>query len=320
MNSAHEATNWLPGFLMLAAGAVVALAYLLGSKRLKTEAPNTGSVDDLNARYQAKLAQLKDHLASKHLGATDWAQMKTELEREATAILRERDGAKHEKVKAEARAEKKAAATAQARAPGGFFASNPQLKGAIIGGGVVGFFVLLGSGLNSNTADRREGGTMTGGAASANAPMQAPQEPPQDDPRLAPLVQRVQAAPEDADAVAELALYLVRRQAFDDARPLIDRVTMLDPFQTRGRVAREVMRAVEGDVSGAVVGLEHLATYYPDAYDARMFAGLIAADQNDPARAIRNLEAYLATAPPSEQPPFVRMQLQQLRAQLAPAP
>ncbi len=319
MNSAHEATNWLPGFLMLAAGAVVAVAYLFGSKRLKTEAPNTGSVDDLNARYQAKLAQLKDHLATRHLGSADWAQMKTELEREAAAILRERDGAKHEKLKAEARAEKKAAVQAQTQAPSGFLAGNPQLRGAIIGGGVVGFFVLLGSGLNANSSDRPQGGTMTGGAASANAPMQQPQEP-MEDPKLAAMVNRVQTAPDDADAVAELALYLVRRQAFDDAKPLVDRVTMLDPFQTRGRVAREVMRAVQGDVAGAIVGLEHLATWYPDAYDARMFAGLIAADQNDPARAIRNLEAYLATAPTSEQPPFVRMQLQQLRSQLPPAP
>jgi hypothetical protein len=311
--SPEHATNWLPGLLMLAAGAVVALAYLFGSKRLKEEPPNTGSVDDLNVRYQAKLAQLKDHLASKHLGATDWAEMKQDLEREAAAILRERDGAKHAAVKAVARAEKKAVAATQAD---GFFAKNPTLKGALIGGGVVGFFVLLGTGLSNNTADRKDGMGMTGIQPGAG-PMQGGAQQPEEDPKLVALAQRVQGAPDDADAVAELALYLVRRQAFEDAKPLIDRVTLLDPFQTRGRVSRAVMRAVDGDVPGSVQELEHLADYYPDAYDARMFAGLISIDQNDPARAIRNLEAYLATAPPSEQPPFVRMTLQQLRSQSA---
>jgi hypothetical protein len=311
-------TNWLPGVLMLVVGALAALAFVFTSRR-KAPPPSSGTLDDLNARYQSKLAELKDLATQKRmLPAPEWQATKARLEGEAAAILRERDGTRHEAVKSEARLEKKAVAQA---ADSSFWSKNPQLSGALIGGAVVGFFLLLAFNLTQSAGDRREGMGPTGMTPQGvgRGPMQeAPGEEP-DDPKLTALARRVQASPEDPEAVGDLALYLMRRQAFDDAKPLVDRVTLLDPFQVKGRVCRAVMRAVEGDPHGSQEDLERLAAAYPEAYDARMFAGLIAAEANDPARAVKNLEAYLATAPQAEQPPMIRMMIQELQSKLGPA-
>jgi hypothetical protein len=320
MNPAEGGTNWVPGLMMLAAGAVAALAFVFGSKKLKVEPPATGSVDDLNARYQSKLAQLKDHrLQKQKLDAAEWAATQKELEQQAAAILRERDGVKHESRKAEGRLEKKAEAVKQ---DDSIWAKNPTLTGGLIGGAVVGFFMLLGFNLSNSATDRAEGMSATGGvprgagpaagAAGAGGPMMG--QPAGEDPRLAALARRVEDAPQDPDAVADLALVLLRKQMFEDAKPLSDRLGLIDPFHVKGRVVRAVMRAVEGDAAGSMDELEHLATYYPEAYDARMFAGFIAADLKDNARAAASLKAYAATAPATEQPPMIRMMIQQLEA------
>jgi hypothetical protein len=309
---------------MLGAAVLAALTYVLSSKSLKASPVATRNVEDLTVRYQAKLAQIKDHLAQKdRLAAASWEETKRRLEGEAAAILRERDGVKHEGVKAEARAERKAEAQAK---DASVWNRNPALTGALIGGAVVAFFGYLGLSLSQSASERRDGMTATGmqPGGGARGPMQGESgqdSEPREDPKLAALAARVQGSPEDPEAVSDLALYLLRRQAFEDAKPLVDRVTQLDPFNVRGRVSRAVFRAVDGDAKGSQDELEHLASYYPDAYDARMFAGLIAMEDNDPGRAVKNLEAYISTAPANEQPPMMRMILQQLRSQLnAPKP
>jgi hypothetical protein len=311
MSPAEGGTNWLPGLLMLAAGAVAALAFVFGSKRLKAEPPATGSVDDLTTRYEARLAELRDHRAQKHLievGA--WATRQRQLELEAAAILRERDGVRHEARKAEGRQQKKETAKAN---PTSLWAKKPALTGGLIGGAVVGFFMLVGFTLSNAASDRAPGMQATGMQPGGAGPMQPQQDQAQrEDPKLAALVRRVDDAPNDPDAVAGLALALLLRQAFDEAKPLADRLAVIDPFHVKGRVARAVLRAVEGDSPGSQDELEHLAAFYPEAYEARLFVGLIAMEEN-PGRAKVNLEAYASTAPQAEQPPMIRMMIEQLR-------
>lgn len=314
MNPQH-ATNWLPGLLVLAAGLVAALAYLFSAKTSPAEAPPPGAPDDLDARYQAALGQLKEHVANKHLlPAEDWAREKARLELAAAEVLRARDGQRHEAAKAQARAEKLAGAKAQDT---GFFGRRPALLGALVGGAAVGFFALVGLQLSQTATERQDGMPATGMMPAGQEPQGAEPEP-HDAAKLQALAQRVQAAPDDADAVADLAMLLIRRQAFQDAKPLVDRVTLLDPFQVKGRVGREVMRALNGQIPPAIAALEALAARYPDeAWDASMFAGILALETNDGPRAIGNLERYLASAPQDEQPPTLRMAVAQLRQQLA---
>lgn len=318
MNSSPP-TDWLPGILMLAAGAIAALAYVFGARK-PTSASKSGSTDDLEARYQAKIAQLREHQANKHLQApAKWNAVRARLESEAAAVLKERNGVKHEKLKAAVRAERKAAAIAK---DGSLPQKHPTLTVAVLGSVVVGFFVLVAFTLSESTSSRKDGMQATGRPGMGGMGMggEASQEPQQEDPRLVALGQRVQTNPEDPDAVGDLAMYLIRRQAFDDARPLIDRVTRLDPFSVKGRVARAVMLAVNGDAKSSQDELEHLSVFYPEAYDARMFAGLISMEVNDQPRALRNLEAYVATAPSSEQPPMMRNLIRQLKAQVGTPP
>lgn len=302
MNPAH-ATNWIPGLVVLGVAVLGALAFLFGSKRLKTEAPAPETLDDFEVRYQTILAQLKEHIANQHLLPHDeFVRERLRIENAAADVLRARDGKKHEVVKQQARAEKLAAGEPT------WLSKNPLLGGLIIGGAVVGFFVLLGWQLSVKSTE----------APPQMPPQQAaPMQQPRSDDRMQAFAARVQSNPDDVDAVSDLAIYLIRRQAFQEARPLVDRAMLLDPFHPRARVGRAVMRALEGDLSGSINDLENLAQKYPESYDARMFAGMLALEDNDERRALMNLETYVTIAPADEQPPMMRMAVVQLKQQLA---
>jgi hypothetical protein len=309
MNPQH-ATNWVPGLMVLGAGIAVALAYLFGSKGLKTDDPTPETLDDFDARYQSLLGQLREHVANKHLlPPEEFAKERTRLELAAAEVLRSRDGKKHEDTKKQARQEK------LQTAPATFAAKNPGLMGALVGGAVVAFFAILGWQLTQASTVREEGMQATGMVppGGGGGPMQ---QQPKADPKLEAMANRVQSNPSDVDAVADLAIYLIRRQAFEEARPLVDRATFLDPFHPKGRVGRAVVRALEGDLRGSITDLEALASRYPEAYDARMFAGMLSMEDNDQRRALMNLELYVALAPPSEQPPMMRMAVNQLKQEL----
>lgn len=310
-------TNWLPGLLMLAAGAVAALAYVFTVRRPPAASPQAGldDVDDLDARYQAKLAELKEHQANRHLATPEaWSATQARLEADAAKVLKEKSALLHERNKAAARADQKA--KAEARATESVAARHPALTGALVGGAVVAFVAFASFQLSRATGERGEGMSATGGPRMGGSAAPAERE----DPLLVELARSVQASPESPEAVGRLAMYLVRRQAFDDARPLVARVTQLDAYDVRGRVARAVLRAVDGDAPGAQTELEHLSGAYPDAYDARLFAGLIAMESDDRSRALQNLETYVRTAPITEQPPVMSSLIEQLRAQVGPSP
>ena len=175
MNPEHAATNWLPGLMVLGAGAAVALAYLFGSKRLQSDAPRPETLDDLDARYQSLLGELRQHMANKHLlPGAEYEAEKTRLELAAAAILRTRDGKRHEETRKQARAEK--AATAQPT----LASKNPALMGALVGGTVVAFFALLGWQLTQSATERTEGMQATGMVppGGGGSPLQQPQRDP----------------------------------------------------------------------------------------------------------------------------------------------
>lgn len=296
------ATNWIPGLAVLGVGIGVALVYLLTSKRLQTDAPVPESLDDFEARYQALLSQLKEHYANKHLlPAETWAAEKTRLEQAAADVLRARDGKKTDEVKKQARAEK------LAKAEPTFFSKNPALMGGLIGGAVVAFFAFIGITLTQNAEPKRED----------MAQQQPPPMQPRPDGKIEALAAKVQANPDDIDAVTDLAIHLIRRQAFQEAKPLVLRAMLIDPYHPKARVGHAVVKAIEGDLPGSIRDLEHLTARYPEAYDGFMFAGMLSLEDNDQQRALRNLETYVDLAPASEMPPMMRVAVQQLREQLA---
>jgi hypothetical protein len=61
-----QGTNWVPGLVVLAVAVASAIAYLLGSRKLKDEAPQPETLDDHDVRYQLLLGQIREHIANKH--------------------------------------------------------------------------------------------------------------------------------------------------------------------------------------------------------------------------------------------------------------
>lgn len=303
-------TQWLPGLVVVGAGAATAVLYLL--TQAKKEGSSASGQEDLEARYRSAIFQLKEHSAQKHLMALDaWTTENERLEKMATAALKAKEHEGHEALKAQARAEKKAAANA---APKGFFAKNPALGGALVGGSVVGFLALLFVLVSKESTARVDDMPAT---APASAPAASAAAKPLDDLKVRALEAKLEQNADDVDAVAELTHEYIRRQMWDQAAPLIARGTSLDPYNVRLRTYRAVLSAVDGQVDVALAQLEHIAETFAPAWEARLYAGTLALEAEQPQKALTHLERYLVEAPASEQPPMIRMGVERLRAQLA---
>jgi hypothetical protein len=177
MNSSTHTTDWLPGVWALLASVLAAVLYLALSKRRANDIVEPNTLDDFDARYQSQLAQLKEHLANRHLhSAEHFESEKQRLEQAAAATLKARAERQHEDTKRQARQEKLSQVTA---AP-----QQSWLKGALVGGGLVAFFGFLGLQL-SQTAQVQPDSMRP--APNAGAPMQPPA-----DSKLEALAARVQ--------------------------------------------------------------------------------------------------------------------------------
>ena len=223
----REATNWLPGQIVLAVAFVLAGVYVLVSMLRKSAPSAAGSDDDLSAKYNGLVAELREHVANRHLLPSDaWEKEKSRLEQAAVAVLRQREvEAKHQALKSEAREEKRSAVTS----------GGSTFKGILIGGGTVGFFALLWFLLTDAVKPRTDGMTVTG-ATPPGMPTGAEPGglPPPDDSKLKALFEVVQKKPNDIEALADMSLHLMRRQGFEEAKPFV-----LRPASTRFTCVRE---------------------------------------------------------------------------------
>jgi hypothetical protein len=304
MNS--QPTNWVPGILVLAFALFVAAVFILSARKKGSAAPEKSAPEDLDERYRSLLLMLKEHAASKHLANTaDWEREQQRLEQAAAQVLKERASQQHQLEKATARAEK-AASHAQRNA------QNATLKGALIGGGSVAFVAVLAFLLTQNSQPRQEPNP-TPVAAQGRSREEVTQE-------VERLKKQADAHPEDTDVLAQVGGELIKLRAYEEAYPIITKASGLDPFHLQTRVYRAVMKAVDGAPLPALDELEHLGENYEGTYKARLYAGLIALELQQPGRALKQLEAFLNEAPPNERPPFIAMSVQQLKEQLQNSP
>ncbi len=300
MNS--EPTNWIPGIAVFVLGALASIAFLIASKKKVTA--NVDSADlELKETYAKRLAELREHVANKHLFSPhEYESEKARLEQAAAQVLRSQSDVKHEALKRQARLEKKAIDRSTDRS---MFARNPLLSGLAVALGVVAFFAVLTQQLmTSATVEAEQSPAMAGPGA------------PQEDARLNALAAKLEADPSDVESIADLAHYLLKRQGFEEASALAGRLAQIDPFYVRGRVARAVLSAVSGNVGVAVNDLERLGTSYPEAYEAHMYVAMISME-SEPARAADHLELFLQKAPANEQPPMFRRLIAELRSRPA---
>ncbi len=312
-------THWLPGIIVLAIGLAIGVAFLF-RLRLQSARPGPdadGRLADLERAAQLILDQLKELVADRHhLEAAQFDAEKNRLEQEAAAALRARDEyARGRAVPAQVN-EKAAAATATATAvaaptPQGWLARHPQLKGGLWGAGVVLFFVALGLFLGQEQKPREDGASAT----SKTPPMASPGEP-QEDPALKEAMANYQAHPDSVDAIATLCHELINRQEFQEATRLTERALGLDPFHIESRIHRAVLAAIEGNRENGEKVLTHLADAFPNAYEGRLYLGLLALQSGQQRAALDNFERYAAEAPVNEQPPRLSEGIEMLRRQL----
>ncbi len=306
-------TNWIPGLVVLAVGFVAAALFLLlnRSKGTPAQQPRDGALEDLDRRYQSLIEQLKELAAEKHtLPAERYQEERTRLELAAAATLRAKD--EHQK-KDGAKAPARPVPT-PAMTKGGL---PPHLMGAVWGGGIVLFFGVLGYLLVSEQRPRGEDDTATGRVPpgmAANADAQ--QQQGQLEPELAEAWERLKANPSDLETAALLSHELIRRQMYEDAERITLRALAVDPFNVELRVHKGVLRAVRGDESGAEQELTQLVDTYPDAQEALLFLGALAARRGDKAKALENFERFAVEVPANMQPPPLLSAIQQLRTEL----
>jgi len=305
-------TQWLPGVIALAIGLASGLALLFfrkGSGRPAAAADDR--LADLERRAQLILDQLKELDADRHhLEADQFEAEKARLEQEAAAALRARD-----EYGRGAAARQDAAKPVAPEAPParqGWLARHPQLKGALWGGGVVLFAVILGLLLSQDQKPRQDGMGATGKIPpTAGAP-----EEKQEDPVLNEAMANYQAHPDNVEAMSRLSHELINRQDFQEAARLTERSLGLDPFHLESRIHRAVLAAIEGEREKGQKTLQHLANDYPDAHEARLYLGLLALQAGEERAALEILERYSAEAPPSQQPPRLADAIATLRKKL----
>lgn len=317
-------TNWLPGVLVLLGGLLIAVGWVLFARRKGHLAG--ASADETLANLEKRASDLIEQLRElqqdrHHLSDEQFAAEKSRLEKAAADALRARDA--YQGTQAAPGAPRVQAPAAKA----GFFAQHPQLAGALWGGGVVLFFVVLGLLLSESSQPRGDGGVMTGvtppgmeanagqaqgGAMNGTAPQQ--------DPDLQAAIGEVRAHPENVQLADEVSHALIRAQDFETARELVNRSIGMDPFDAELRIHRAFLRATTGDVEGAKAELERLGDEYPKASEALLFLGMIALTDDHKPQALEYLERYAAEVPASDLPPHLADGILALRREVAKAP
>jgi len=307
-------TNWIPGLVVLAGGAVSAGAYLMLNRRPgarpgpKAEDP---AAADLEIRAGQLIEELRELELNRHqLTPERLAEERGRLEREAAAALRARD----ERLKVAKAAPPTGGRPGKpkkgepAPAPAGFFGRHPELKGALWGAGAVAFIALAGLWLVENQKPPRDAGGMGDEQQAA--------QPAEDDAEFQDALARARQDPQDVDLGASVVHELIQRQEYAEADALTERALGIDPFHLENRVHRAVLKAARGDAKAALADLQHLADTYPNANEAVLFTGALAMQLGDKQLALDALERFAARARPDERPAQLLDTIRSLRAEL----
>lgn len=294
-----QETNWIPGLLVLGAGAVSAILYLLLSrKQWRASGRNTeGTREDLEQRAQLLIQQIKELKADSHgLSPERYEAEKSRLEQEAAQAFRARD---------KQAANRSGPQSAPLPPP----TRKARIQSALWALGVVLFFGVLGYLLVSEQRPREEDAMATGKRLPAA-------KPDEEDPQFLAAVARAKAQPFDLENVSMVAHELIRKQQFAEAQTLTLRSLSIDPFHVESRVHRAVLRAAEGDLDPAVADLQHIVDLYPGGQEGLLFLGSIKLRRGDRQGALENFERFAIEVPRDQQPPQLMQAIAQLRNEM----
>ena len=312
-------TNWTPGLMVLAAGLLAGVLFVILSRRGKSGAADTpGTLEDFEQRYQSLIAQLKELIGARHqLPAAQFEAEKSRLEQAAAAALKARDqfvkGGQLASSKGQARPSTLPAGP-QAKGAGMF---SPRVQAVVIGVGAIAFFAFVGVMLSQESTARTDKGGMTGrgpGGDMEGGPDEAAMPP--EGNALKQAMTRLNDNPDDLQALGEAAHLLIVSDDYEHAAMLTDRAMGIDPFHVETRVHRAVLRATKGDSAGALTELLHLADTFPDSGEALLFAGAVALQLKDKPQALEAFERYWAAAAPSDRSAQLGQQIEALRREV----
>lgn len=310
-------TSWVPGLVVLALALIAGAALLLLTRRRNARTQERDDqLADLELRAQLLIQQLKELEAERHhLPPAQYASERARLEALAAAAYRARDELQQAPAGRPPAPPPPQAGRAAAAARGGLLADHPQLKGALWGGGVVLFFVVLGLLLSREQRPRTEDGSITGRAPPSATVEQGHEETFQQ----AYLAVRDDPASK-LDASARVVHELIRRQEWDEASRLTERALGGDPFHVEHRVHRALLSARQRELKEAIAQLRQLSRLHPGAHEALLFVGALAMQQGDERLALDSFVEFAAVAPPEDQLPQLQDAIDDLRRRLEGAP
>lgn len=295
MGGMETGTNWLPPLLVLGIGLIVGIVLALRFAKGKRPQPTPiaeAAIDDvvvrdLRVRRDSLFAQLRElEETSGKRSAEDLARYRYELELEAARVLRDLDRAE------EALRRRAAPAPAPAPAPAG----SSAWVGFAWGAGVVLFGAIVFFVLQSETANRMPGGSVTGNTgAMGDGPAQ---QPPHPDPELEQLVLRAQAAPLDLQAQLDLAQGLLYRNRLVELFQVVQHIrTEIDPDNPSALTWEAVVRQAMGLPDQAMELLDRAVEKDPEHAEAWVRRGLVAFEMARYQDAVDSWEKALALRP-----------------------
>jgi tetratricopeptide (TPR) repeat protein len=271
-------TNWMPGLIALAAGILAGgLIMLLRRKGFDASPVHDIVTDDLVAERTQLVAQLQALHLDGEVGTAEQSALRYDLELRCAEVSRDLARRQAEAVEAQAAIEPRR--TDQQSTSRGF------IWGLVAAAGLLLPIVLV----TQFSAERREGGSLTGGAnVEGPAPRQAPmgsRTPPAD-----PVVDRLKALA-DADEAdlgkrLELAKALIGRRRLFEAFGEAKKVLGVDPENARANAYSGVIQLEMGRFKQAVSQLQKAATNDPSLVEAWMYLGIAHLEMHRPKEAI----------------------------------
>lgn len=313
-----DAMSWLPALVATLAGAVAALvASRFAAKPAADRAELEARLRDLEERIEHAVAQLKDfELQRDKIEPQFYAAQRLDYEARAAQAMRERDAllvAMRAPAPAEAAPGQSADARRVARqgevSPAvGFLAARPALRGALWGGGVVAIVGLLVGSLLVEGQPRAPGGSVTGNAQSGAPAADRAEEPV--DPELEALIAKLDANPNDLEALLQLTRRLLHGQMLSEAEVLVQRALSLAPTNPMAQTYEAVLMSAKGDTIGAVAKLDAVTRAHPTLADAWFFRGMLGMQSENDALMRESFEKYVANAPAGPQRDRIKAMLE----------
>ena len=330
----NSAVVWAPALLAVALGAAFGLTWALqlAARSYLTSLPASvadpvqnetetvtsmgdarGPAEDDERELDATLASLRELEEGRaRLSQAGYEEEKARLEARAVALLQAtRSEAEARAKQRSAPAGKTAARPTPARprsAMVAFVADRPVVRRALWVASLAAIVAFLAYDLRQNMAP-----------ASAMAPGEASMAtgPAGDMPsaeELASLRARIEADPNDGEALLRVAHLALRAQQFAEAEAFNRRAMAVLPRSLEGRTHLAVLKAKDGDTQAALSGLHEVVQEDPGFAEAWFFRGMLGMQSGDMDTMREAFGQFVVVAPDGPQKERVRAMLERSKS------